>query len=187
MLRPSKIHGEGARPPREWYFVKRALDRRPAVLLAGRGAGTDHPSAAANIAALVQLAAERPGRRILNAADPDAPDGLAISRTVATLLGHTWREVPLDDDAPPELGRHPWHRLPPVVLSMAAAHALGHRPVGDYAATVAAEVRWLVEQSRLAGGRAELPAQLDDGFFAGRFDYATEDAYLTPERGADGH
>jgi len=65
------------------------------------------------------------------------------------------------------------------------------KPVGDYAATVAAEVRWLVEQSRLAGGGAELPAQLpaqlDDGFFAGRFDYATEDAYLTPERGAGGH
>jgi hypothetical protein len=166
--------------------VKRALDRRPAVLLAGRGAGTDHPSAAANIAALVQLAAELPGRRILNAADPDTPDGLAISRTIATLLGHTWREVPLDDGAPPELGRHPWHRLPPVVLSMAAAHSLGHRPVGDYAATVAAEERWLVERSQVAGGRAQLQARLDRGFFAGRFDYAAEDAYLTPDRGADG-
>lgn len=33
--RPSKIQGAGARPPREWYFVKRALDRRPVVLLAG--------------------------------------------------------------------------------------------------------------------------------------------------------
>jgi nucleoside-diphosphate-sugar epimerase len=177
VLRPSKIHGEGARPPREWYFVKRALDRRPAVLLAGRGAGTDHPSAAANIAALVQLAAQRPGRRVLNAADPDAPDGLAISRAVATLLEHRWREVLLDGDAPPELGRHPWHRLPPFVLDMAAAHALGHRPVGDYVATVAEEVRWLVERARLDGG-AQLPAGLDGGFFTDRFDYAAEDRYL---------
>ncbi|HWN33366.1 MAG TPA: NAD-dependent epimerase/dehydratase family protein [Pseudonocardia sp.] len=181
VLRPSKIHGEGARPPREWYFVKRALDRRPAVLLAGRGAGTDHPSAAANIAALVQLAAGLPGRRILNAADPDAPDGLVISRTLAALLGHRWREVPLDADAPPELGRHPWHRVPPFVLSMAAAAALGHRPVGDYAATVAEEVRWLVEQARVDGA-AELPAGLDGGFSAGRFDYAAEDAYLASGR-----
>src|SRR5215216_661431 len=38
VLRPSKIHGAGARPPREWMWVKRALDRRPGVFLAHRGA-----------------------------------------------------------------------------------------------------------------------------------------------------
>jgi hypothetical protein len=27
VLRPSKIHGQGARRPREWYFLKRALGR----------------------------------------------------------------------------------------------------------------------------------------------------------------
>ena len=26
VLRPSKVHGEGAAPPREWYFVKRDAD-----------------------------------------------------------------------------------------------------------------------------------------------------------------
>lgn len=78
VLRPSKVHGQGAAPPREWYFVKRALDRRPTLLLAGHGRGADYPSAAVNIAALVEVVAERPGRRILNAADPDAPDGLRI-------------------------------------------------------------------------------------------------------------
>lgn len=78
---------------------------------------------------------------------------------------------------------------------MAAAEALGHRPVGDYAATVVAGVHWLVEQSRMAGGgakrpaqlRAQLPARLDGGFFAGRFDYAAEDAYLARDRGAGLH
>jgi nucleoside-diphosphate-sugar epimerase len=34
VLRPSKIHGAGSARPREWVFVKRALDRRPAVFLA---------------------------------------------------------------------------------------------------------------------------------------------------------
>ncbi|MGI8971814.1 MAG: NAD-dependent epimerase/dehydratase family protein, partial [Dehalococcoidia bacterium] len=72
ILRPSKIHGEGARPPREWVFVKRVLDRREVVLLAHRGRGIDHPSAAVNIAALVETVAAKPGRRILNSADPDA-------------------------------------------------------------------------------------------------------------------
>ena len=178
VLRPSKIHGQGALIPREWYFVKRALDRRPALLLAGRGAGTDHPSAAANIAALVQVAAERPGRRVLNAADPDAPDGLAISRAVASLVDYRWREVLLDDDAPRKLGRHPWHKLPPFVLDMGAAYALGYRPVGDYATTVAEEVRWLVQESRVVDGAAQLPPGLDGEFFTGRFDYAAEDSFL---------
>ncbi|WP_236808849.1 reductase [Amycolatopsis albispora] len=101
VLRPSKVHGEGASPPREWYFVKRALDRRPAVLLARRGRGADQPSAAVNLAALVAVVADQPGARVLNAADPDAPDGLAIARIVAAEAGHRWREVLLDDNAPP--------------------------------------------------------------------------------------
>src|SRR5262245_27775486 len=68
VIRPSKVHGVGAANPREWFFVKRVLDRRPAVLLARRGVGADHPTAAANIAALVEVAAAKPGARILNCA-----------------------------------------------------------------------------------------------------------------------
>ena len=93
VLRPSKIHGPGSRQPREWMFVKRVLDRRPVLFLARRGAGVDHPTAAANIAALIELAARRPGRRILNAADPDAPSALDMSRAIAAHLGHTWEEI----------------------------------------------------------------------------------------------
>ena len=83
VLRPSKVHGAGARTPREWVFVKRVLDQRPAVFLAHRGAGVDHTTAAVNIAALVEAVAATPGQRILNSADPDAPSALEISRTIA--------------------------------------------------------------------------------------------------------
>ncbi|MFB9236182.1 NAD-dependent epimerase/dehydratase family protein [Plantactinospora siamensis] len=176
VLRPSKVHGEGARPPRSWYFVKRALDRRPAVLLAGQGGGADHPSAAVNIAALVEVVADRPGRRILNAADPDAPDGLTISRIIAALTGHDRREVLLDDDAPAALGRHPWHRVPPVALDASAARALGYRPVGDFAATVTAEIGWLLAEAGRRPGWA--PPGLDDDLGARWFDYPAEDAWL---------
>ena len=101
VLRPSKVHGPGSRQPREWMFVKRVLDRRPVLFLAHRGAGVDHPTAAANVAALIELAAGRPGRRILNAADPDAPSALEMSRVIARHLGHTWEEVLLEaEDAP---------------------------------------------------------------------------------------
>jgi len=125
-------------------------------------------SAAANIASLIEACAAHPGRRVLNSADPDAPNGLEIARVVAAHLGHEWDAVLLDDEAPPQLGRHPWDRRPPFVLDTSAALALGWQPAGTYAATVSAELDWLVS------GRAEI----DDGDFAGDFDYASEDAWL---------
>lgn len=174
VLRPSKVHGDGAVKPNEWVFVRRVLDRRPVVLLGRAGAGADHPSAAANIAALVAAVADRPGRRVLNAADPDAPNGLEIARIVARHLGHRWREVPLPDDAPSGLGRHPWDRVPPVRLDLTAAAELGYEPAGDYATTVAAELDWLVSSAR----SGSLPADFDHEYFARMLDYAAEDEYL---------
>jgi nucleoside-diphosphate-sugar epimerase len=183
VLRPSKIHGEGARPPREWAFVKRVLDRREAVLLAHQGRGVDHPSAVANIAALVETAAHKPGRRILNSADPDAPSGLEIARIVARHLGHAWREVPLDDHSESGLGWHPWSTRHPVVLDTSAACALGYTPVGDYATTVRPMLDWLVSIATTGHpDGARLPPAYDDGYFAGRFDYAREDRYLASHR-----
>jgi nucleoside-diphosphate-sugar epimerase len=178
VIRPSKVHGAGASRPREWIFVKRALDRRPAVFLARRGAGVDHPSAAANLAALVEAVAAAPGRRILNGADPDAPSALEISRTIARQLGHVRDEVLLDDTADAALGRHPWDVAYPIVLDTTAAVALGYRPVGDYAATVADEVAWLVSAARGGDGARLLPGA-DDAFFGPMLDYASEDRYLT--------
>jgi nucleoside-diphosphate-sugar epimerase len=178
VLRPSKIHGVGAQTPREWVFVKRVLDRRPAVFLARRGAGVDHPTAAANIAALIEVVAAKPGRRILNSADPDAPSALEISRTIARQLDHVWDEVLLDDDADQALGRHPWDAPYPIVLDMTAAGELGYTPVGDYAPTVAEEVDWLVSAARSG---EHLP-ELDDDYFGPLLDYAAEDRYLSAKR-----
>ena len=177
VLRPSKIHGAGALRPREWVFVKRVLDRRPAVFLAHRGAGVDHPTAAANIAALIEAVAAQPGRRILNSADPDAPSAREIAGTIARHLNHVWEEVLLVDGADETLGRHPWDAPHPIVLDTAAARDLGYAPVGDYAATVVDEVEWLVAAAR-GGDGAEISRLLDDGYFEPMLDYAAEDRYL---------
>jgi nucleoside-diphosphate-sugar epimerase len=199
VLRPSKIHGPGSRQPREWVFVRRVLDRRPALFLAHRGAGVDHPTAAANIAALIELAAARPGPRILNAADPDAPSALEISRVIARHLGHTWDEVLLDDQqaAPgqpalgqpalgqPALGRHPWDRRHPFVLDMTAAARLGYTPAGDYAATVTAAVDWLVAAAQ-GGEDADLVPGPGDEYFAPLLDYRDEDSWLAARTASAG-
>ncbi|MET1035602.1 MAG: NAD-dependent epimerase/dehydratase family protein [Arthrobacter sp.] len=181
VLRPSKVHGVGSPNPREWVFVRRASDARPAVFLSGGGRGRDHGTAAANLAELVSAVASRPGARILNIADPDAPTALEISRIVATLTGHPRDEILLRDDAEPALGRHPWEAGHGILLDTAAARSFGYRPVGDYAATVAAPVAWLQGLVRARGTTAGL---FDGGYFAPYFDYAAEDAYLRRARGA---
>ncbi len=165
VLRPSKIHGEGAAPPREWVFVKRVLDRRPAVFLARQGTGADHTTAAANIAALIEVVASKPGARILNCGDPTPPNGREIAQVVAKHLGHAWEEVLIEDDS---LGDHPWNLEHPVVLEMSAATELGYVPAGDYPSTVAAEIDWLVDER----------PPIDDEYFARYLDYAAEDRYL---------
>lgn len=177
VLRPSKIHGAGAKTPREWIFVKRVLDQRPAVFLARRGAGVDHPTAAANIAALIEVAAAQPGQRIVNSADPDAPSALEIARTIADQLDHVWDEVLLDDGADERLGRHPWDAEHPIVLDTSAAVELGYEPVGSYADTVAEEIEWLVSAARGGEGADSLPRH-DDEYFGPMLAYAAEDRYL---------
>jgi hypothetical protein len=158
-------------------FVKRVLDGRRHVLLAHGGRGVNHPTAAVNLAALIAFCAARPGARILNSADPDAPDGLAIARTIAAHLAHTWDEVLLDATAPEDLGDHPWNTLPPFVLDTSAAVRLGFVPVGSYAETVSAEIDWLVKAAQPGDTGSPSPSA-DDPYFQPFFDYAREDAWL---------
>jgi hypothetical protein len=145
VIRASKVHGEGAALPREWMFVKRVLDRRPAVFLAHAGQGADHTTAAVNTAALVERVAAVPAARILNSADPDAPNARQIAAAIARYLGHHWEEVLLDDSAPVGLGDHPWDFRPPLVLSTKASLDLAYEPVGTYAQTIPHQVDWLVK------------------------------------------
>jgi nucleoside-diphosphate-sugar epimerase len=177
VLRPSRIHGVGGARPREWVFVKRVLDGRRYLLLARGGRGINHPTAAVNLAALVEFCAARPATRILNSADPDAPDGLMISRLIAAHLGHAWDEVLLDATAPENLGDHPWNTLPPFVLDTSAAQRLGFVPVGSYAETVKAEVDWLVKAAWSGDPAGVLPSP-GDPHFQSFFNYSREDAWL---------
>ena len=107
VIRASKVHGDGASVPCEWFFVKRIIDQRPAIFLAHRGLGVNHTTAAVNTAALIERVAAVPGRRILNSADPDAPSGLEIARAIAAVLEYKWQEFLLDDDDASGLGGVP--------------------------------------------------------------------------------
>lgn len=167
----------GAARPREWVFVKRVLDRRAGVLVARRGTGVVHPTAAANIAALIETVAYAPGARVLNIAGPGAPSALDICRMIARYLGHNWEEFLLDDTTDPNLGRTPWDSTHPVILDTSAAKQLRYQPAGDYAATVAAQIDWLVEAARTGDPAGILPSA-SDPYFNQFFDYQAEDKFL---------
>jgi nucleoside-diphosphate-sugar epimerase len=173
ILRPSRIHGSGEARSREWFVVKRLLDSRRQIPLAHGGQTGNHPTAAANLARLVRTCAERPGRRVLNAADPDAPTARAIVEAIAVSCGRPVEVVGLDDDAPWRFGWTPWASWPPFFLDTTAATALGYQPVGTYVDTVSAQVNELCSLSREQQMRWER-----DPYFNNRFDYHLDDAAL---------
>jgi nucleoside-diphosphate-sugar epimerase len=181
VVRPSKVHGVGAVRPREWYFVKRALDRRPRVLLQNGGQSVDHPTAAENLAALVEVVAKKPARRVLNSADPDAPNVQGISRAIAAALSFRWNEVFLDGDETESLGASPWDCHYPIILDTSASLELGYVPVGTYEETVRATVLWL-RSIAIFGELVGLPDWLDNEFFKSSFDYRLEDRFLSGEK-----
>lgn len=171
LVRPGAIHGPRAALPREIFFVKRLVDRRPLLVLVDGGRSRFHTTSVANLAELVRLAAESPAKRVLNCGDPEALTTSEIGRAIAEALGRpALREVLLPESRYEQQAfPNPWAVPAPIVLDMQAAEAqLGYRPVTAYPEAVRATCEWLV---------AELQARDWADTYLGRcFDYAAEDA-----------
>lgn len=179
LLRAGAIHGPHTVHPREWHFVKRALDARPVRILAHRGEHLFHPVSTANLAELIRLAAAEPGTRVLNAADPEPPTVREIGAAVHAVLEHTADEVLIDGPSPaPPVGETPWSAPTPVVLDMSlATRQLGYRPVTTYLDALPETVRWLVDAARGRDWRTVF-TDLVRAYRMDYFDYAAEDAWL---------
>ncbi|WP_197021517.1 NAD(P)-dependent oxidoreductase [Cellulomonas sp. HZM] len=159
ILRPGAIHGPGCRQPREWVFVKRALDGRDVRVLAYDGQSRFQTTSTAAIAELVRLAAASPAHRVLNAADPDAPTVAQIAQAVDGVMGTTSRVVRVPGPPEGNVGATPWSVPRPLVLdSSRAVRELGFVAPGTYADTVAASVEWLVDAARDRDWREVFPA-----------------------------
>ena len=72
ILRPAMVHGIGARHPRQWWFVKRALDRRAVVPLVAGGATVCHTNSTIGMASLARHCLARRLAGTFNAGDPIA-------------------------------------------------------------------------------------------------------------------
>ncbi|MFJ8653373.1 NAD-dependent epimerase/dehydratase family protein [Streptomyces rochei] len=182
LLRAGAIHGPYCRTPRELYFVKRNLDGRRRRVLAYGGASRFHPASVHNIAELIRLAAPRPGTRVLNAVDPEAPTVAEIAAAIDAAMGVETEDVLLDGPpAPGGVGGTPWSVPVPVVCDMTEAQRqLGYRPVVRYAETLPETVAFI--EQRLAGRdwREAYPKMFEN--YGDLFDYAAEDAWPAARR-----
>ena len=176
IVRPCAIYGTGDRMGREWHFVKRALDRRPYVVLTNRGAGHFHTTASENIGELVRLIAARPRTDVFNCGDPDPPTVLEIARAIGEAAGHRFEEVLLAEPAARgEVGQTPWSAAKPLLVDMTKAEReLGYRPVISWAEALPLQVRWLIEATRDRDWREVLTR----GAEYLKFDYESEDEFV---------
>jgi nucleoside-diphosphate-sugar epimerase len=182
LLRAGAIHGPYCRTPRELYFVKRNLDGRDRRVLAYGGASRFHPASVHNIAELIRLAAPRPGTRVLNAVDPDAPTVAEIAAAIDAVMGVESRDLLVGGPPVDGVGDTPWSVPAPVVCDMSAAeHQLGYRPVVRYADSLPETVAFIEE--RLAGRdwREAYPKMFKA--YGDLFDYAAEDAWRSARQG----
>jgi nucleoside-diphosphate-sugar epimerase len=171
IVRPCAIYGPGDRMAREWHFVKRALDRRPHVVLAGNGAGHFHTTAVENIGELTRLLADSPRTDVYNCGDPDPPTVVEIARAIAEAAGHSFREV-LVPDPDEAAGQTPWSASKPLVVDMTKAEEeLGYAPAATWADALPRQVHWLIEATR---GR-DWHDVLTRGAIYLQFDYDAED------------
>lgn len=176
IVRPCAIYGPGDRMAREWFFVKRALDQRPYVVLTLRGANHFHTTASANIGELVRLIADRKTTGAFNSGDPDPPTVLELARRVAGTVGHEWAEVLLPDaEGRGMVGNTPWSAAKPFIVDMSAAEReLGYSPATTWDDAIDSQIEWLIDATRDRDWREVLPR----GAQYLQFDYDGEDALV---------
>lgn len=168
ILRPGAIHGIGARHPREWWFVKRALDGRRAVPVAFGGRSVFHTSSTTGIASLTRHLAERRITGTFNAADPVALSVAEIAAAIGTVMGHRFDLIDHD------VGHTPFSVENPVRLSTARARATGWDGGPDYAACLPDYIAWLISNAN--DWQTAFPVFQRYG--QDPFDYKAEDAAL---------
>ncbi len=173
VVRPCAIYGRGDRMAREWFFVKRALDGRPYVVLTNRGSGHFHTAAAENIGELVRLIAAGAHTGVFNCGDPDPPTALEIARAIGEAAGHRFTEVLLPEPGGRgEVGQTPWSAPKPLLVDMARAEReLGYRPRTTWKEALPRQVDWLIETTRDRDWREVIPR----GAEYLKFDYEAED------------
>jgi len=176
------VYGPRQPAPREWSFVRRILDRRPALIVADGGLSLSHFGYVENVAHAILLAVDQPkiaAGQIYNCGDQEVLTIAQVGAVIADALGHVFEIVSLPWSiawpARP-LVAQPWttHRI----VSLAKLETeLGYRDVVPPREALARTARWLAAHPPAPGG-------IEEQVLQDPFDYAAEDALLSQWRAA---
>ncbi len=174
------IYGPNQVIPKEWTIVKRALDRRPHLLLADGGRTVESSSYVENVAHAVLLAVDHVDRsagRVYNVADSQTFSWRQIAEIVAEELDHdfTFVDLPYEVARPayPMLTHHSsQHRI---VDTTRLRTELGYTDLVPPLEAMRRTIRWQV--ANLPADHERLQKVLQDPF-----DYAAEDRLVALQR-----
>ena len=93
ILRPAMVHGIGARHPRQWWFVKRALDRRAVIPRVAGGTTVCHTSPTIGMGSLACHCLARRLAGTFNAGDPIARSVGKIAGLIGACMNHPFTLV----------------------------------------------------------------------------------------------
>ncbi|MEL6530061.1 MAG: reductase, partial [Pseudomonadota bacterium] len=115
ILRPCAIFGEHSRHPREWWFVKRMLDKRSRIPLMFEGQSRFQPTDADDIGCFAVNVAEQELGGTYNVVTEDCPSVFEIGVTLAYEFECDPEFVLLDQSG--IVGRTPWSVAKPFEVS----------------------------------------------------------------------
>ena len=179
ILRYPRVYGPRQLIPDMWPIVKRALDRRPHIVVPGDGMRIRALGFAENVALTVLLAVDKPqsAGQIYNVADEHYLTLTERANLIAGFVGHRWEVVE---------AQHPWAEAIAYSYAGPSFHTmfdiakiraeLGYRDVVPATEGVKRTVAWLVENHRsVIDERVE--KTLGDSY-----DYAFEDRFIAAYR-----
>jgi nucleoside-diphosphate-sugar epimerase len=173
IIRYPLLYGPGSPANPDWSFVRRALEKRPVLLLGDGGRRARNRGYAPNMAHGVLLAVDNPGAssgKIYNVADTVQFPQRAIAQYIAQLLGHEFEII----DIPGALGTKVYRYFNPDSVgyyafdTTAIQRDLGYEDTMPPAEAVRRSVQWLAEHP--IAPDSETGRQLGDPF-----DYRVEE------------
>ncbi|HVM52960.1 MAG TPA: NAD-dependent epimerase/dehydratase family protein [Acidimicrobiales bacterium] len=181
MLRFPKVYGPGAIAPIEWSVVRRALDRRPAMIVPDGGLVQETKVHAANASAAVLAVVDHPDEaagETVNVGDDRPVTTREWITILASALDHRFDLVslPFDVAAPSfPYARDPWTICHHVLDLTKLRTRLRWRPVVGVEDGLAATAHHLAAHPLETGGEQERQA-------GDPFDYEWEDEFLEAAR-----
>jgi nucleoside-diphosphate-sugar epimerase len=176
ILRPCAIYGRNSTHPREWWLIKRALDRRKKIPIAHNGKSIFHTSSASGIASLSEICMRSPAQRILNVADPTALTVTQIAKALQEATDLQINLYPFAGEPAVHIGSSPWSTPRPYEIDCSAAKALGWDGGEEYAVAVKETAQWLLTFRDNSNWKEQFTSFAN--YKGNPFDYSAENNFM---------